>query len=176
MLFAQHWRRTRFTSTLVFSCNQCALTADEYGLLPSVPLQYVLWCLVTKGRGAWKCTYSKEVESCLQSLFCHGYFQFFFFLQFVCINFFCPGLTWIAEIISYSLKVSYGHHVYVSQFTFPLQLLNALQVFKKSPLLVLTYILLKKFCVAGCHYVLRHLFHPRPGQEFKERTMVVQQD
>ena len=145
MLFAQHRRRTRFTSTLVLSCHQCTLTADEYGLLPSIPLQYVLWCLVTKGRGAWKCTYSKEVESCLQSLFCHGYFQFFLFYV-ICVHifFFCPGLTWIAEIISYSLKVSYGHHVYVSQFTFPLQLLNALQVFKKSPLLVHTYILLKE--------------------------------
>ena len=118
----------------------------------------------------------RKLKAVCKVFFVMGISSSSFFLQFVCINFFCPGLTWIAEIISYSLKVSYGHHVYVSQFTFPLQLLNALQVFKKSPLLVLTYILLKKFCVAGCHYVLRHLFHPRPGQEFEERTMVVQQD
>ena len=50
-------------------------------------------------------------------------------LKAVCKVFFVMGLTWIAEIITWALKTKFGHHR-LYKYTFPLELLNALQVKK----------------------------------------------
>merc|ERR1711879_695200 len=44
----------------------------------------------------------------------------------VCKVFFVMGLTWIAEIITWILKITYGHHR-IYKFIFPLEVLNASQ-------------------------------------------------